>query len=334
MHETSTGDQHRESVATTWTAIYEHAEQTGGPGFEAIAEKLSAHGPRRRSLRATPVIIDTDVGGDPDDAIALICAAIAVPELALVITSDEYRGERSRLARYLLDLVGRRDVPVVSGAQLSDTRYWIGDGLVPEEIPAQPRTVTRSVNEICAATTGPIRWVGMGPLTNLAHLVAANPELADRLVITQTGGAINYREPSRASHNFRLDPESAITIVHRAANLQLVISDVTTNDSIAIRPGDDFCLRLTKPEAPQWAAVLHQVLDLWFTSFHPYTHQHDPLTLTAGLRLPFVTFTRQRRFRIEADARMFLDPGGHNAWIATRADYPAFLAWLTKQLAW
>lgn len=321
-------------MAKTWAAISDHAERYRDRGFGLIADQLRAGGPPPRSLRGTPVIVDTDIGGDPDDAIALICAAVAVPELALVITSDEYDNERARFARYLLDLLGRSDVPVVSGAQLDDTRYWVVGDLVPDNVPAQPKDVIQAVNALCAETTNPVRWVGMGPLSNLAQVLTGNPHLAHQLHVTQTGGAINYRDPARASHNFRLDPKAAISVINDATNLHLVISDITSDDAIALRPGDEFYLRLCAPGAPEWATVLRRHLDRWYTTFHPYTHQHDPLTLTAALRLPFVTFTRRRRFRIEDDARMFLDPDGHDTWMAIRADYPAFRTWLTNQLTW
>jgi len=80
-------------------------------------------------LATAPVIIDTDIGGDPDDAVALAVAALTVPELALVITTDELRGERARFARHHLDLLGRPDVPVVRGADLGNERYFCVDGL-------------------------------------------------------------------------------------------------------------------------------------------------------------------------------------------------------------
>jgi hypothetical protein len=72
-------------------------------------------------MSPTAVIIDTDIGGDPDDAIALVLAARRLPELALVVTCDELGGERARFARHLLDLLGRGDVPVVAGADVTFT---------------------------------------------------------------------------------------------------------------------------------------------------------------------------------------------------------------------
>jgi hypothetical protein len=61
------------------------------------------------------MIIDTDAGGDLDDSVALVVAGWLVPELGLVVTGDEFGGERARFVRWLLDLVGRQDVRVVAG---------------------------------------------------------------------------------------------------------------------------------------------------------------------------------------------------------------------------
>src|SRR5262245_24847778 len=66
-----------------------------------------AAGPPRR----TPVLIDTDLGGDIDDA-------LAAPPLHLVgpTTVDGDAHTRALLACRLLHATGRADVPVASGA--------------------------------------------------------------------------------------------------------------------------------------------------------------------------------------------------------------------------
>lgn len=46
---------------------------------------------------------------------------------------------------------------------------------------------------------------GMGPMSNLARVLTDLPNARDRLVITQMGGALNYRDPERAEHNVRMD---------------------------------------------------------------------------------------------------------------------------------
>ncbi len=143
-----------------------------------------------------PLIIDTDLGGNPDDAFAVAIAALTVPELALVITTDELAGERARFARHLLDLLGRPEVPVVSGADLGNTRYFCVEDLTPASMGRQPADVAAAVEAVRAAG-GPVRWLGLGPASNLAALLTVRPDLTEHLVVTQMGGALRQRDQAR-----------------------------------------------------------------------------------------------------------------------------------------
>ncbi|MEU6191923.1 nucleoside hydrolase [Nocardia sp. NPDC047038] len=199
-------DDTNETTESAYASMLEFA--TRYEEFGDLAAKLRAAGPLAPRVQGTPIILDTDIGGDPDDAFALTCAA-RVPELALVVTADEVRGKRACLARHLLDLVGRHDVPVIRGADLGNTRYWSAEGLIPDHIATQPSDVLAAVGALCASTDGPVRWVGCGPLTNLANILRTSPKVAEQLVVTQMGGVLSYPNPARAEHNFRLDPEAA-----------------------------------------------------------------------------------------------------------------------------
>jgi inosine-uridine nucleoside N-ribohydrolase len=80
-------------------------------------------------------VVFTDIGGDVDDAAALVLMTVTDPQLALVVTVDEYPdGRRAKLARHLLDLLGRSDVRVVAGLALGASGYWAADGLFPADI--------------------------------------------------------------------------------------------------------------------------------------------------------------------------------------------------------
>lgn len=322
-------DETEETLESASAAMLEFADRY--PEFSSLADKLRAAGPPPPRVHGTPIILDTDVGGDPDDAIALTCAA-RQPELALVITADENGGQRAQFARHLLNLLGRFDVPVVAGADLGNTRYWVVDGMTPSTIAPQSGDILRAVTEICAATHGPVRWIGCGPLTNLAHVLRTVPDLAEQLVVTQMGGAINYRDPSRAEHNFRLDPDAARYVVATVPELTLVLSDVTFTEEMEIDAGTGVYKTLSATDAPAWAALLATHLDRWFALRHPASKQHDPLTLTVGLDLPFVDLSRPT-ITVAGDARMSMDPAGHPTWVTIDADYPAFWRWLTTQLA-
>jgi len=63
-----------------------------------------------------PIVIDTDVGADPDDALALTLA-LASPEVdvrGVTIVSGDVTW-RAQIATRLLGMAGRSDVPVFLG---------------------------------------------------------------------------------------------------------------------------------------------------------------------------------------------------------------------------
>ncbi|WP_280471278.1 nucleoside hydrolase [Nocardia cyriacigeorgica] len=288
------------------------------------------------ALRDCPLIVSTDIGGDPDDAIALALAAMTEPRLALVVTADEFPdGRRSILARHLLDLLGREDVVVAAGATAGESKYWAADGLVPAGAHPWPLDLYATVATLTdPASSAPLRWLGIGPLTDLARLLEIdsgrrNPlGLARRLRIWQMGGALEYRQPDRAEHNFRLDPKAVHTVVDRAENLTLVLSDHTFTPVIAVDP-DSPIYRLLATSSIPWAQVIARHLDQWFARFHPASMMHDPLTF-AALQGAFVSFDH-REFRIEPDARMHLGPG-RIARLSSGVDYLGFLEWVLATL--
>ena len=296
-----------------------------------------------------PLIVDTDIGSDADDALALAAAAFEVPELALVCTGDETGpraggyGQRARAARWLLDGCGRPEVPVAAGAALGDIDYFVLAGAVPEQVRSGGGDVVAAVAALAARTEGPLRWVGLAPMSNLARVINEAPQVARRLHVTQMGAAINYRSPQRAEHNVRLDVDAARVVLDaaqagRLAGLELVISDVTFTDQIAIGADHPLCRRFDEDPAP-WAQMLAVSLHRWFAHPRGYDHsmQHDALTLSAALELPFVESSpAQVAFdpigRLVETAPRASGAGSGAVWVSRRADYPAFMGWLERTL--
>ncbi|WP_280404547.1 nucleoside hydrolase [Nocardia brasiliensis] len=288
------------------------------------------------ALRDCPLIISTDLGGDPDDAITLALAAMTEPQLELVITVDEFPdGRRSMFARRLLDLLGREEVVVAAGASLGESKYWSADGLIPPGAHPWPLDLYAAVAAVSGADTSkPLRWLGIGPMTDLAHLLESDAGrssplgLARRLRIWQMGGALEYRQPDKAEHNFRLDPGAVRTAMDRAENLALVLSDHTFTPMLAV-DADSPIYRLLAASRKPWAQLIAHHLDQWFARFHPASMLHDPLTF-AALRGDFVSF-EHREFRLEPDGRMHLGPGRITQ-LSSTVDYLGFLDWVLATL--
>ena len=285
-----------------------------------------------------PVILDADIGGEPDDAMALVIAARELPELTLVLTSDEMSGQRARFARLLLDAAGRPDVPVVAGRQLSATPCFFAAGLTPGSVVAQPDDVAAAVRAACGRAGGAARWIGLGPLSNLAALLSRDPGLAQRLFITQLTGTVNRADPALPPRNFRLDPGAARQVLSAARYLRLVGFDAVGRPGCEITAATPVFRELAGPAqggtgapVPPWAGLLASHCRQFFARYHPAVLPADPLALSAALRLPFTPFA-WTVLTADAAGRISECRGGRAVLLSQDIDYPAFARWLQARL--
>jgi len=142
----------------------------------AIAATLCFVGPQAHA--ATPVIIDTDVGDDIDDAFALALAA-SDPRLDLlgVTTAWGDTGLRRRLTLRLLAAAGRRDVPVAQGRATPDSvRFtqaaWAAGGIEPTPGIGASAFIREQVRK----HPGQITLVALAPLSNIEDLIEQDPD--------------------------------------------------------------------------------------------------------------------------------------------------------------
>ena len=109
-------------------------------------------------------------------------------------------------------------MPVAAGAALSDIDHFVLAGAIPDDVPAaDPADVVDAVSSLAGRSLGPLRWVGLAPMSNLARIIVEAPEVAARLQVTQMGAAIHCRRPRRAEHNVRLDLDAARVVLDAAA---------------------------------------------------------------------------------------------------------------------
>jgi inosine-uridine nucleoside N-ribohydrolase len=126
---------------------------------------------------ATPVIIDTDVGDDIDDAYALAFAA-SDPRLDLVGVTTAWgdTGLRRRLTLRLLAAAGRSDVPVAQGRATPDSvRFtqaaWAAGGPDPPPGIGALEFISDEVRK----RPGQITLVALAPLSNIQDLIDHDP---------------------------------------------------------------------------------------------------------------------------------------------------------------
>src|SRR5215471_10934687 len=83
------------------------------------------------------VHLDTDLGGDPDDACAL-AMLLGWPGVDLIgiTTTIDPGGRRAGCVAHCLRLAGREDVPVAAGAEVSMTTLRLAEPAGPPYWPA------------------------------------------------------------------------------------------------------------------------------------------------------------------------------------------------------
>src|SRR3954469_13777344 len=188
----------------------------------------------------TPVIIDCDPGHD--DAMALLLA-LASPELELsavtTVAGNQTLEKVTANAIRVLDVVGADAIPVAAGADrplihpagvASDVHGESGldgpDLPPPSRAPEPLHAVELMAREL---RKRPLTLVPVGPLTNIALLIATYPDLVENIQdIVVMGGAIGLGNvtPS-AEFNIWCDPEAAARVFASDADVTMVGLDVT-----------------------------------------------------------------------------------------------------------
>jgi pyrimidine-specific ribonucleoside hydrolase len=231
--------------------------------------------------RTVRLWIDTDVGDNPDDAVALLCAA-AHPDIELVGVST-VGGDttwRAGLAQALVD------APVIAG----------GADYVPNAM----------------ATARPDAVLAIGPLTNIALAVAGGVSIPTLAVM---GGA---SRPSRhrgrvqnVEHNFGADPLAARAVLGQTADALVVPLDVTAK--MALDPDQERRLRAKAP-------ALEEHIGRWreSTGDAPIV-LHDPLAFLALCGEPVVRIQR-RHLVVDRDGRLVQRADGPLHRIAVESD--------------
>ena len=258
----------------------------------------------------TPVIIDCDPGHD--DAMALMLA-VASPELELVavttVAGNTSLQNTTANAIRVLDVVGRQDVPVAAGAdralihpaRTADEVHG-KTGLDGPDLPGPSRAPERlHAVELMARELRkrPLTLIPVGPLTNIALLIATHPELVENIEdIVLMGGAIGLGNvtPS-AEFNLWGDPEAAKRVFDSDADVTMVGLDVTHRAMLSAARAE--ALRETG-RAGAVVADLHA----FYRRFHLEVYGHDDTPVHDAVAVAHVidpTLLRTAQLAVEID---------------------------------
>ncbi len=291
------------------------------------------------------IILDTDIGDDIDDALALAFAIMSGKiEVLGVTTVFKNAAQRAELACRLLEALGRTDIPVYAGigkTLLQSIPDW--EKVVADHRPRQMEVLTKQqpsiqpkqgqavdfIIDTVMASDGDITLVPIGPFTNIAAAFILEPRLAQKTQICMMGGATDRGRPE---WNALCDPEATRVLFGTGVPITMVGLDVTTkcimsyNQVRAIgavdRPINQICFEL---------------IHLWGgNNPEPCPTLHDPLALAT---LIDCTFCETREMRIEVETRAdYLRgatvpvAGEPNASVCVSVDSTRFMDYFVKTL--
>jgi inosine-uridine nucleoside N-ribohydrolase len=188
----------------------------------------------------TRVLLDCDPGHD--DAIALLLA-LASPELELLgvttVAGNQTLEKTTANAIRVLEFAGRTDVPVAAGADRPLVRepfvaaYVHGEtGLDgPELPPPQGAPVNRHAVDFLAdkirEADGEVTLVPVGPLTNVALMLALHPDARPERIVLMGGAIAEGNVTPAAEFNIWCDPEAAARVFASGIDVTMVGLDVT-----------------------------------------------------------------------------------------------------------
>jgi inosine-uridine nucleoside N-ribohydrolase len=260
---------------------------------------------------ATPILIDCDPGHD--DAIALLLA-LASPEVELLgittVSGNTTLPNATANALKVLEHVGRTDVPVAAGADRPLVReqyvakYVHGEsGLEGPELP-EPRTqpVAQHAVDFLAERVEGATLVPVGPLTNVALLLARYPEVRPERIVLMGGAIAEGNVTPAAEFNIWADPEAAARVFASGIDLTMIGLDVTHRALVGSAEAER--LRASGRTGTLVAELLE-----YYGRFHAETYGfagspiHDAVAVAHVLH-PGLVETRHRHVAIETQSEL------------------------------
>ncbi len=242
------------------------------------------------------ILLDTDIGSDIDDAVALAYLLMQPEAEILGVTTVSGQSQlRAEMVDAICQAVGR-DVPIYPGMEeplLVPNRQPVAQqALKLDDWPHKSTFPTRKAVDFLAeqilAYPGEVTLLTIGPLTNIAMLFALYPETIDALeqLVMMCGVFTDMPDnPWKAEWNALLDPHATEMVYNAPVKSHRSIGlDVTRQ------------VRMSAPEVktrfthPVFAPVV-DFAEVWFRE-QEYMIFHDPLAAVSIFDPEVCRFTR------------------------------------------
>ncbi len=284
-----------------------------------------------------PILLDTDIGSDVDDAFALgLALASDEVDLVGVTTVGASAEDRAWMVCRFLTAVGRRQVPVAWGRDPQPASAIEGQIQYRRHPAVIFNRTAKPVKESAVeflyaklkAQPGQLTIVAIGPLTNVARLLKEHPDCKPWIKrIVLMGGAVRVgyagKPPVEAEWNIKSDVPAARAVFE--AGLPLVVAPL---DATAIVELDASRRQKLFAACTPLTFQIQALYQLW-DKRTPVLF--DPVAVALSFTEKFCTM---EDLRLEVDDRGITraGKGKANARVATAVDRDEFLKWYVERV--
>lgn len=248
---------------------------------------LSVHEASQLNEQRHMILLDTDIGDDIDDALAL-ALALNSPEIDVrgitTVFGDTHK--RAQLAKHILHVFGREDIPIAVGVGKPLQQHHAPSGVAQAAILGNYAFKSEAFSTFSGPEllvqqalehSGKLTLVCIGPLTNVALALLIEPRIASAIrSIIMMGGSSGIPLPE---WNVRSDVKAAHIVLSSGIPVTMIGLNVTTRCQLWKQDIE----RLRASKSTQ-AKLLYQLITIWQQHRPPLRpslpYLHDPLTIT------------------------------------------------------
>ncbi len=267
----------------------------------------------RRIICMTKIILDTDIGTNADDAVAL-SLALKSREIMIEGVTTVYGDvfARAAIAHNIVQLCGEQQIKIYPGIEkpLLQKRkvYWTGIeedvGKQKEDFQFPMQHAVEFIIETVMKHPGEITLVPIGPLTNIATALIREPKISSYVKeIVIMGGVTrlgsNRMKLETMEHNVKCDPEAASVVFSSGAPIVMIGLDVTRQLIFSKEKNQEF----TACGTPL-AQALTKMIDKYMNYMNrDFSYMCDPLAISVLIDRSLVQ-TEQMKVHVEYDFQL------------------------------
>ncbi len=282
--------------------------------------------------RPVPVLLDTDIGSDIDDAFA-VALILHSPQLDLraVTTASGDTEARARLVAKMLWVDGQHNIPVaagIPGGKLDIAQARWADGFTSPSLLKEP--AVELMKSTIDRERGRIVLMAIGPLTNVAALLRQYPGEKKKIrEIVLMGGSIarGYYPGSGPTpeYNIAADAPAAQVVFQSGIPILMAPLDVTARLQL-----DQAHQQLIYAKGTPLTDALQALYKLWG---QPTPTLHDPMAISLFLD-PQLCTTQHLAIQVDDKGMTRVEKGKPaNATVAVETDPARFIAFYVHRVA-